>query len=124
MCQQVNATHCQCALNDMMCDNLMCLDKLMFCDGVNDCGDNSDEPPNCKNDCSVALEELDPDRICDAQIDCKGEHDLGNDESAGKCCVDENGSTENNYRCALGYYPGNYSIGNDCIPRLVEFWIY
>ena len=33
-----------------------------------------------------------------------GEHDLGNDESVERCCTAEN--TLNNYRCALGHYPG------------------
>ena len=34
-----------------------------------------------------------------------GEHDLGNDESVERCC-----EAENNYRCALGHYPGkNFS---------------
>jgi hypothetical protein len=112
MCEQVNATHCECLLNDMMCDNLMCLNKNKFCDGVNDCGDNSDEPENCENDCSIALAAYAPDRICDANLDCIGEHDLGNDESVERCC-----EAENNYRCALGQYPGNVSISNECIAR-------
>jgi len=112
MCEQVNATHCECLLDDMMCDNLMCLNKNKFCDGVNDCGDNSDEPENCENDCSIALAAYAPDRICDANLDCIGEHDLGNDESVERCC-----EAENNYRCALGHYPGNVSISNECIAR-------
>lgn len=116
MCEQVNATHCTCALDDMMCDNLMCLDKSKFCDGVNDCGDNSDEPANCKNDCAIGLETLNPSKICDANIDCIGEHDLANDESVERCCFTEN-DTLNNYRCVLGHQPGNVSISNECIPR-------
>ena len=27
VCEQVNATHCQCLLDDMMCDNLKCLHR-------------------------------------------------------------------------------------------------
>ena len=91
MCEQVNATHCECLLDDMMCDNLMCLTKNKFCDGkyfsyikyfqinlliyigVNDCGDNSDEPANCQNDCSIALSAYAPEKICDANLDCIGE---------------------------------------------------
>jgi hypothetical protein len=115
MCEQVNATHCECLLDDMMCDNLMCLTKNKFCDGVNDCGDNSDEPANCQNDCSIALSAYAPEKICDANLDCIGEHDLGNDESVERCCTAEN--TLNNYRCALGHYPGNVSISDECIPR-------
>ena len=41
--------------------------------GVNDCGDNSDEPANCQNDCSIALSAYAPEKICDANLDCIGE---------------------------------------------------
>ena len=41
--------------------------------GVNDCGDSSDEPANCQNDCSIALSAYAPEKICDANLDCIGE---------------------------------------------------
>jgi hypothetical protein len=119
MCEKVDATHCECLLDDMMCNNLMCLNKAKFCDGVNDCGDESDEPANCENDCSIALEVYDDSKICDAKIDCKGEHDLGKDESVERCCTAD--STVNNYRCVLGNplpgYIGNVTISDTCIPK-------
>ena len=113
MCEQVNATHCQCLLDDMMCDNLMCLHSSKFCDGVNDCGDNSDEPPNCEHDCSMALQAYNQSLICDGRVDCLDEHDMGNDEAAEKCCSGE----DNNYRCVLGDKPQNMEITDECISR-------
>ena len=77
MCEQVNATHCQCLLDDMRCDNLQCLHKSKFCDGVNDCGDFSDEPENCESDCSLALAAYDETKICDNEVQCKGINDFG-----------------------------------------------
>ena len=80
----------------MMCNNLMCLNRHKFCDGHNDCGDNTDEPEGCANDCSIALDTYDQDKICDGKIDCKGRFDLGKDESVERCCTVN--STVNNYR--------------------------
>ena len=66
-----------------------------FCDGINDCGDNSDEPNNCEHDCSLALEAFNETLICDGKVNCINEHDMGNDESVEKCCT---GDKDNNYR--------------------------
>lgn len=68
MCEAVNATHCQCLLDDMMCGNLKCLHSSKFCDGHDDCGDGSDEPPNCEHDCSLALEAFNQSLICNGKI--------------------------------------------------------
>ena len=58
----------QCLLDDMMCGNLKCLHSSKFCDGHDDCGDGSDEPPNCEHDCSLALEAFNQSLICNGKI--------------------------------------------------------
>ncbi len=62
MCQPVNATHCQCRENELMCSDRMCLDSAKFCDGTPDCVDGSDEPDNC-NTCRVRLNSLKPRKV-------------------------------------------------------------
>ena len=39
--------HSPCPVSEYTCDNLRCIAKDRVCNGVNDCGDNSDERPNC-----------------------------------------------------------------------------
>ena len=55
-----------------ICKRITCIFLNYFL-GVNDCGDNSDEPANCQNDCSIALSAYAPEKICDANLDCIGE---------------------------------------------------
>lgn len=86
LCEQVNATHCACDRDELMCrTNGMCLNKKSFCDGEQDCEDGTDEPPNC-NSCRVFLETLEPRKVCNGNVDCGSKHDLGEDESAEACC--------------------------------------
>ena len=36
-----------CANSDFVCTNNLCIPRLWRCDGDDDCGDGSDEPPSC-----------------------------------------------------------------------------
>jgi hypothetical protein len=38
----------------------MCLSFEKFCNGIDDCGDGSDEPANCINNCVAGLRVMDP----------------------------------------------------------------
>jgi len=99
-CTHMNATHCLCpSSGDMLCQNQVCVSKLLFCDGIDHCGDGSDEPEGCADDCSVGLETIgDADKICDNAIDCRSKTDLASDESAERCCSEPDAD----FRCALG----------------------
>lgn len=37
-----------CKSNEFQCLNFVCIVKSFYCDGDNDCGDNSDEPELCR----------------------------------------------------------------------------
>ncbi|XP_042221475.1 uncharacterized protein LOC121865974 [Homarus americanus] len=41
------ATHSPCPVSEFTCDNLRCVPKDRVCNGRDDCGDSSDEKPNC-----------------------------------------------------------------------------
>lgn len=36
-----------CTNSDFICDNNLCIPRVWRCDGDDDCGDGSDEPPSC-----------------------------------------------------------------------------
>ena len=46
-----------CGLNQVRCDNGLCVDKHLVCDGNDDCGDRSDEESNC-SECFVCCPNL------------------------------------------------------------------
>jgi len=109
-CAHMNATHCMCpSSGDMLCENQVCVSKLLFCDGKDDCGDGSDEPAGCKDDCSVGLAAGvgDKKKICDNVIDCLSHTDLGSDESVERCCQEP----DHDYRCVLGKPQVSYDHG-------------
>ncbi|XP_059086215.1 serine protease nudel-like isoform X2 [Tigriopus californicus] len=133
MCEFVNQTHCACPQQDFQCGNGMCLDKTKFCNGLNECGDDSasDEPENCHS-CPVALKTLNPKAICNGNVECVGKNDIGEDESAATCCPDLPGGIGSNsssvnatdaYRCVIGELSAgasynSISISDECIPSL------
>ncbi len=58
-----NYTHCECAHDELLCGNGMCISKVRFCDGVDDCKDGTDEPYGCDKSCKVHLETLAPKKV-------------------------------------------------------------
>lgn len=105
-CQHLNQTHCECSFaNDLRCNNNVCVDKSKFCDNIDDCGDDSDEPLGC-NTCSVSLKTKQPWKLCDGTIDCVDEkNDMAGDEASKLCCPEDNYSAllygTKRVRCAL-----------------------
>ncbi|QQP57589.1 Serine protease nudellike [Caligus rogercresseyi] len=92
-CSSINATHCACNPQEFLCEKShVCMHESKFCDGVDDCGDASDEPPGC-GVCLTALKTVRPEAICDGKV-------IGSDESAGACC---GGNPSNStFRCVSG----------------------
>nr|CAD7404503.1 unnamed protein product [Timema cristinae] len=62
-----------CRAGQLRCRNRRCVDKSNFCDGVDDCGDSSDEPSTC--DCSDYLKMATPRLICDGKWNCLNKMD-------------------------------------------------
>jgi len=79
-CKQFNDTLCACPLLHGKCDNNICIPESKFCDGVNDCGDNSDEKPQCDS-CLAKLKFTNPSKVCDDFYDCED----GKDEDPTFC---------------------------------------
>ena len=89
------------------CDNNKCVTKTKYCDGKNNCGDNSDEPEDCETSCKSLLQYLHPKKLCDDRIDCyhakQDANNHGEDEGSEACCEEEN-----QVRCVAGHIkPGN-----------------
>ena len=88
------------------CQNDRCVTKTKYCDGKNDCGDNSDEPEDCETSCLALFKNLHPRKLCDDRIDCyhaNQEANHGEDEGSEACCEEES-----QVRCVSGHIkPGN-----------------
>jgi len=81
MCSPVHGTNsCTCPQGYGKCTNNMCLPMEKYCDGVNDCLDNSDESAECSS-CLEKLRFSDPSAICNGSMDCPD----GSDESGAVC---------------------------------------
>jgi len=81
----------QCEPNEFQCSNKRCVPLMWKCDNDNDCGDNSDEPPDCKNttcpegyiQCNSTGRCIPETWVCDGDKDC-GSDDYS-DEPVDKC---------------------------------------
>ena len=80
---------CGCPVGTARCDNNLCVDTSLWCNGVSECGDMSDEPARCAT-CPGRLGVTQPELVCDGVAHCQ---DLG-DETPEACqCPD------NSWRC-------------------------
>ena len=81
--------HTECQENEIQCLNNKCILKHFYCDGDNDCGDNSDEPVSCEYlqcpfnfvRCPGAENCISHGSLCDGIRDC----DDGQDENRTLC---------------------------------------
>lgn len=69
----------------MKCLNGKCIAKELYKDGRDDCGDNSDEPP--QTTCAQYLSRVEPGRVCDGILHCKDRSD--EDPTYCKCFAKE-----------------------------------
>jgi len=80
---------CTCPPGYGKCKNAMCLPMDLFCNNVDDCGDESDEGENCTS-CVNRLRFESPSLVCDGSPDCGA----GEDEAPDTC-----GCPDNSFRC-------------------------
>jgi len=91
LCEVVGSgPQCNCMAGQGKCSNNLCLDQDKWCDGVDDCGDGSDEVPDCDR-CVSRLALVSPSSVCDSVPDCP---DMS-DETSQAC-----GCAENSFRCS------------------------
>lgn len=68
--------HIVCNVGSFRCNNGKCVEKTAFCDGIDNCGDGTDEPKTCqKNTCVDYLKLTAPERLCDGRWDCSDKTD-------------------------------------------------
>ncbi|XP_017777496.1 PREDICTED: serine protease nudel-like [Nicrophorus vespilloides] len=91
---------CLCNLGEMRCANGKCVQKSVFCDQKDDCGDGSDEPDRCT--CQAYLRLADPSKICDGARNCLDRSD--EDKEICRC-------TAGQFKCGLT----PYCISNDMV---------
>jgi len=93
---------CTCQEGQVKCRNNLCLGKEEWCNGVDDCGDGSDEVAEC-GECVTRLSLVSPSAVCDSVPDCEDQ----SDETSQAC-----GCAEGSFRCVLS---GN-TTSPPCIP--------
>jgi secreted trypsin-like serine protease len=105
-CTKIQGTDlCTCPQDYGKCDNNVCIPASSYCDGINDCGDNSDEKGDCKN-CLKRIRFSNPAQICDGVSDCAD----GEDEDPALC-----GCSDDHFLCKdLSKDPNDYPY---CQPR-------
>merc|ERR1719158_1799446 len=70
LCEVVGiGSQCNCLAGQGKCSNNLCLDQDKWCNGVDDCGDGSDEVPDCDR-CLTRLALVSPSSVCDSLPDC------------------------------------------------------
>lgn len=75
-----------CDVGSFRCANGKCVEKTAFCDGLNNCGDGTDEPKTCeKNTCVDYLKLTAPERLCDGRWDCLDKTDEEFENCPGYC---------------------------------------
>ena len=80
---------CGCPRGTARCDNNLCVENRLWCNGVSECGDMSDEPAMCAP-CPGGLGLTQPALVCDGVSHCEDMED----ETPGAC-----GCPENSWRC-------------------------
>ncbi|KAF4531311.1 hypothetical protein B566_EDAN018310 [Ephemera danica] len=72
--QHDNPHTCVCGPTELRCKNGHCVPKSRYCNGMDDCGDGTDEPKDCGT-CASFLRVIAPARICDGNRNCLDKSD-------------------------------------------------
>ena len=69
----------ECRRNQFQCDNGVCMNDTLWCNGVSECLDGSDEPEDCQTTCSPNKLQCEnaarcyrDDQVCDGELTCTG----------------------------------------------------
>ncbi|KII62836.1 Low-density lipoprotein receptor-related protein 1B [Thelohanellus kitauei] len=106
-----NKKKCQrCQSHEFLCNNNICIDKIFRCNGVDDCGDYSDEKCSssiiiikkaCQSDqyhCPTERKCIKLSQVCDGREDCTDKSDEKNCDKYVRKCSENQFECDNN-RC-------------------------
>lgn len=96
-----NSTAVTCKPDEFLCANHTCIPKNKTCDGVNDCGDYSDEGRQCDSTCDSGKFKCKNNRCIHATFRCDFDDDCGDMSDEENC--DYPKCTENQFECRNGH---------------------
>ncbi|XP_039277235.1 serine protease nudel [Nilaparvata lugens] len=65
----------ECRNDEIKCKSGQCIKKSLYCNGVKDCNDGSDEQDSCEKNCTMYFELSDKSKLCDGHINCLDKSD-------------------------------------------------
>ncbi|XP_068631440.1 serine protease nudel [Battus philenor] len=103
--EDLHHSGCDCTIDQLKCQNGLCIPKELFRDGRDDCGDGTDEPG--ETTCAEYLGRVMPSRLCDGILHC---HDRSDEDPKYCKCF-----TKNSFKCSRNGPQDEKCVANDMV---------